>query len=78
MGLPKQLLMGNEAIALGAVEAGVNIATAYSGTPSSEVLGTLATKAKEYGFYAEWSVNEKVAMEIAGVQHTPAPKPWWP
>lgn len=64
--MPKQLLMGNEAIALGAVEAGVNIATAYPGTPSSEVLGTLATKAKEYGFYAEWSVNEKVAMEIAG------------
>lgn len=64
--MPKILLMGNEAIALGAVEAGLNIAAAYPGTPSSEVLGMLAEKAKEYGFYAEWSVNEKVAMEIAG------------
>lgn len=64
--MPKNLLMGNEAIALGAVEAGVQIATAYPGTPSSEIVGTLAEKAHEYGFYAEWSVNEKVAMEVAG------------
>lgn len=64
--MPKSLLMGNEAIAIGAVEAGLHVATAYPGTPSSEIVGTLAEKAQEYGFYAEWSVNEKVAMEVAG------------
>lgn len=64
--MPKSLLMGNEAIAIGAVEAGLHVATAYPGTPSSEIVGTLAAKAREYGFYAEWSVNEKVAMEVAG------------
>ena len=63
--MTKALLMGNEAIALGAVEAGIHVATAYPGTPSSEIVGTLAEKAKEHGFYAEWSVNEKVAMEVA-------------
>lgn len=61
----KRLLMGNEAIARGAVEAGVKVATAYPGTPSSEVFATLAHFAKEYGYYAEWSVNEKVALEVA-------------
>lgn len=61
----KALLMGNEAIARGAVEAGVEVAAAYPGTPSSEVLGTLAQMAKRYGFHAEWSVNEKVAVEVA-------------
>ncbi len=61
----KRLLMGNEAIARGAVEAGVQVATAYPGTPSSEVFSTLARFAKEYGYYAEWSVNEKVALEVA-------------
>lgn len=63
--MKKMLLMGNEAIARGAVEAGVQVATAYPGTPSSEVFGTLAKHAKEYGFYAEWSVNEKAALEVA-------------
>lgn len=57
--------MGNEAIAYGAVEAGVHVATGYPGTPSSEVLGTLAVLAREKGFYAEWSTNEKVALEVA-------------
>lgn len=61
----KELLMGNEAIALGAVEAGVQVATAYPGTPSSEIMSTLASMAREKGFYAEWSVNEKVALEVA-------------
>lgn len=61
----KMLLMGNEAIARGAVEAGVQVVTGYPGTPSSEVFGTLAHFAKEYGYYAEWSVNEKVALEVA-------------
>lgn len=60
-----KLLMGNEAIAYGAVEAGVQVATAYPGTPSSEIFSTLAAMAREKGFYAEWSVNEKVALEVA-------------
>ena len=60
-----KLLMGNEAIAHGAVEAGVQVAAAYPGTPSSEILGTLAGMARANEFYAEWSVNEKVALEIA-------------
>jgi len=60
-----QLFMGNEAIARGALEAGIGFAAAYPGTPSSEILGSLASVAKETGIYAEWSVNEKVAMEAA-------------
>jgi indolepyruvate ferredoxin oxidoreductase alpha subunit len=60
-----QLLMGNEAIARGALEAGVGFASAYPGTPSSEIVGSLAEAAKEAGIYAEWSVNEKVALEAA-------------
>jgi len=61
----KVLLMGNEAIAWGAIEAGVAVAAAYPGTPSSEILDSLAEVAKDYGIYAEWSVNEKVAFEVA-------------
>ena len=60
-----QLLMGNEAIARGALEAGIGVATAYPGTPSSEVIATLAKVAKKRGMYVEWSVNEKVAVEVA-------------
>jgi indolepyruvate ferredoxin oxidoreductase alpha subunit len=60
-----QLFMGHEAIARGALEAGIGFAAAYPGTPSSEILGSLASVAKETGIYAEWSVNEKVAMEAA-------------
>ena len=61
----RELLMGNEAIARGALEAGVGFAAAYPGTPSSEVIGTLADVAKDGKIYAEWSVNEKVAVEAA-------------
>lgn len=60
-----QLLIGNEAIARGALEAGIGFAAAYPGTPSSEIIGSLAQIAKEIGIYVEWSVNEKVAMEAA-------------
>jgi indolepyruvate ferredoxin oxidoreductase alpha subunit len=60
-----QLLMGNEAIARGALEAGAGVATAYPGTPSSEVIATLAKVAKKLGLYVEWSANEKVAVEVA-------------
>jgi indolepyruvate ferredoxin oxidoreductase alpha subunit len=56
--------MGNEAIALGAVRAGISVATGYPGTPSSEILETIA-KRKPETVYAEWSVNEKSALEVA-------------
>ncbi len=57
--------MGNEAIAFGAIKAGVQIASGYPGTPSTEVMETIASHAKEYGIYAEWATNEKVALETA-------------
>lgn len=61
----KQLLMGNEAIARGALEAGIGVAAAYPGNPSSEIIATLAQVAREMDLYVEWSVNEKVALEVA-------------
>jgi indolepyruvate ferredoxin oxidoreductase alpha subunit len=57
-----RLLSGNEAIARGAFEAGVKVATAYPGTPSTEILESLA---RYEGVCAEWSPNEKVAVEVA-------------
>jgi indolepyruvate ferredoxin oxidoreductase alpha subunit len=57
-----QLLSGNEALALGAYHAGVQVASAYPGTPSTEILENLA---RFKDIYAEWSTNEKVAMELA-------------
>ena len=57
----KQLMSGNEAIALGAYHAGVVVATAYPGTPSTEILQSMAGMD---GVYAEWSTNEKVALEV--------------
>lgn len=59
------LLMGNEAIARGALEAGVKVCAAYPGNPSSEIIGTLAEAAEELGLHVEWSINEKVALEVA-------------
>ncbi len=63
----KALLLGNEAIARGLVEAGCAVATAYPGTPSSEILPAVARfKAEEnLGGHVQWAVNEKVAFEIA-------------
>ncbi len=58
----KKLMLGNDAIARGAYEAGVAIATAYPGTPSTEITESLA---KYNEVYAEWSPNEKVALEVA-------------
>ncbi|MDH5696224.1 MAG: indolepyruvate ferredoxin oxidoreductase subunit alpha, partial [Dehalococcoidia bacterium] len=58
-------VLGNEALARGAIEAGVQVAAAYPGTPSSEIMETLASVAKELDIYAEWSTNEKVAFEVA-------------
>ncbi len=59
------LLQGNEAVARGALEGGVQVAAGYPGTPSSEVIETLAEIAKDYGIYVEWSINEKVAFDVA-------------
>lgn len=61
----QHLLMGNEAIVRGALEAGINVATGYPGTPSSEIIQAFSTIARDRNIYAEWSVNEKVAMEVA-------------
>jgi indolepyruvate ferredoxin oxidoreductase, alpha subunit len=61
----KLLLLGNEAIARGAVEAGVALATTYPGTPSSEISANFFNIAKESPLYFEYSINEKVALEVA-------------
>jgi len=61
----KVLLMGNEAIARGALEAGVEFCAAYPGSPSSEILGVLSRAASVFDLYTEWSANEKVALEGA-------------
>jgi len=61
------LLMGNEAIGLGLVRFGCDVATAYPGTPSTEVLGAVVrfSRRLQREVYAEWSVNEKAAVETA-------------
>jgi indolepyruvate ferredoxin oxidoreductase alpha subunit len=63
----KVLMMGNEAIARGLIENGCQMATAYPGTPSSEILGSVAKIAKQTKtkMHVQWAVNEKVAFEIA-------------
>ena len=58
----KRILLGNEAIARGAYEAGVKVSAAYPGTPSTEVSESLVQYEE---IYAEWSPNEKVATEVA-------------
>jgi indolepyruvate ferredoxin oxidoreductase alpha subunit len=62
--MQKLFLMGNEAIALGAVHAGVNLVAGYPGTPSTEILEAVA-KNNDGSIYVEWSVNEKAALEVA-------------
>ena len=61
----KMLLLGNEAIARGAIEAGLAFATAYPGTPSSEVALNFYQIKQESDLYFEYSTNEKVALEVA-------------
>ena len=61
----KMLLLGNEAIARGALEAGVSFATCYPGTPSSEIPMNFFDISMESDLYFEYSTNEKVAMEVA-------------
>lgn len=58
----KKLILGNEGVARGAYEAGIKVAAAYPGTPSTEITEFIA---KYDEVYAEWSPNEKVAMEVA-------------
>ena len=59
----KVIMLGNEAIARGAYEAGVKVSAAYPGTPSTEISENLV-KYKD-SLYCEWSPNEKVATEVA-------------
>ena len=58
----RELLSGNEAVARGVYEAGVKLAAAYPGTPSTEILETLAERYRSV--YSQWSPNEKVAFEV--------------
>lgn len=60
----KRFLMGNEAIALGAIHSGVSFVSGYPGTPSTEILESVA-KNNDGNIYVEWSVNEKAALEAA-------------
>lgn len=62
--MSKSFLMGNEAIGLGAIRAGVRVVSGYPGTPSTEVLETVARHNPGH-IYVEWSVNEKAGMEVA-------------
>ena len=63
----RKILLGNEAIALGIVESGCTLATSYPGTPASEVLSALLPLRSGQGLrlHLEWSINEKVAFEVA-------------
>ena len=65
--MSKQLLMGNEAFAHAALEAGVRVVAGYPGTPSSELVETVAklhAAGKAHGVHVEWSTNEKAALEL--------------
>ncbi len=61
----REYLLGNVAIARGILEAGAGVVAGYPGTPSSEIVEALAPQAEERGLHVEWSVNEKVAIEVA-------------
>lgn len=62
----RAILLGNEAIARGALEAGVRVAAGYPGTPATEIIETLAEISRFYPeIYVEWSINEKVGFETA-------------
>lgn len=70
--MKQKLWMGNEAIALGAIRAGVDLVSGYPGTPSTEILETVA-KYNPGDIYVEWSINEKSALEVAaGAAYTGA------
>lgn len=73
--MEKKFLMGNEAIGLGAMRAGVNLVSGYPGTPSTEILETVA-KHNDGSVYVEWSVNEKAALEVAAGASYQERVPW--
>lgn len=67
--MAKKLLMGNEAFAHAALEAGVNVVAGYPGTPSSELVETVAklhAAGAAQDVHVEWSTNEKAALEMLG------------
>lgn len=74
--MAKQLMKGNEAFAHAALEAGVRVVAGYPGTPSSEVIETVAklhAQGKAQGVHVEWSTNEKAALELlAGASYAGA------
>lgn len=59
------MIMGNQAIALGALKAGARLASGYPGTPSSEIIEFISKYKEKTGTYVEWSANEKAAVEVA-------------
>ncbi|RLB01496.1 MAG: indolepyruvate oxidoreductase, partial [Deltaproteobacteria bacterium] len=63
----KKLLLGNETIAYGLLVGGCSTITSYPGTPASEILAAVAVLKQKHslGIHVEWSINEKVAFEIA-------------
>ena len=61
----KEYLLGHAAIARGILEAGAGVVTGYPGTPASEIVESVAPFAKKHNLHVEWSVNEKVALEVA-------------
>ncbi|MCX6720063.1 MAG: indolepyruvate ferredoxin oxidoreductase subunit alpha, partial [Candidatus Staskawiczbacteria bacterium] len=63
--MPKKVLLGNEAIVQGALASGVEFVSGYPGCPSAEIGQEFLDMAKEAGIYAEWSTNEKVALEAS-------------
>ncbi|MBI2054198.1 MAG: indolepyruvate ferredoxin oxidoreductase subunit alpha [Candidatus Staskawiczbacteria bacterium] len=63
--MEKEILLGDEAIVRGALEAGVDFVSGYPGCPSAEIGDEFGKIAREHGIYAEWSTNEKVALESA-------------
>jgi indolepyruvate ferredoxin oxidoreductase alpha subunit len=65
MSIADQFSMGNEAIARGALESGIQFAAGYPGTPSSEIIQKLSEAAETLNLHVEWSTNEKVAAEGA-------------
>lgn len=71
----KLLLLGNEAIAYGALSGGLAVATAYPGTPSTEVLETIEEFKDRY---THWAANEKTAFEIAYGAALAGARAWWP
>src|SRR4030067_3259677 len=60
----RTLLMGNEAIARGAIEADARIVAGYAGTPATEIIESLAAVADKLGIYVEWATNEKGALDV--------------